>query len=158
MRLVVQRVTSARVTVHSELVAAIDLGILVLVGLGREDDESPNSLDILQQMAQKLVQVRMFPDQAGRFDRDLAAVDGSILAVSQFTLHADCRKGRRPSLHGAAEPELASRLFVRFVEHLETLLPGRIYAGHFGREMMVSSQNWGPCTLLWDSRDWRAAA
>jgi D-aminoacyl-tRNA deacylase len=158
MRLVVQRVTSARVTVDSAVVAAIDLGILVLVGFGREDEQSPNSQDILMQMARKLVQVRLFPDHAGRFDRDVTAAGGSILAVSQFTLHADCRKGRRPSLHGAADPEPASGLFTRFLDHLETLLPGRVHSGHFGRKMMVSSQNWGPCTLLWDSRNWRDAA
>lgn len=153
MRLVIQRVTSASVRVAGEPVAAIDLGLLVLVGFGREDEDEPTPSPMLARMARRLVQVRIFPSEDGRLDRDVADVGGQILAVSQFTLHADCRKGRRPSLHPAAEPRRAEALFTIFVAELESLLPHRIATGRFGREMDVALRNWGPLTLVWDSQD-----
>lgn len=153
MRLVVQRVTSASVTVENEPVAAIDLGLLVLVGFGREDEDEPTPSPMLARMARKLVQVRIFPNGTGKLDRDVADVEGRILAVSQFTLHADCRKGRRPSLHPAADPRRAEALFTAFVGELESLLPTRVVTGRFGREMDVALHNWGPVTLVWDSLD-----
>jgi len=91
MRLVVQRVTSASVTVEGEQVGAIGLGLLVLVGFGREDEAEPTPSPMLARMARKLVQVRIFPGDTGKLDRDVADVGGHLLAVSQFTLHADCR-------------------------------------------------------------------
>ena len=153
MRLVVQRVTSASVTVEGEQVGAIGLGLLVLVGFGREDEAEPTPSPMLARMARKLVQVRIFPGDTGRLDRDVADVGGQLLAVSQFTLHADCRKGRRPSLHPAADPQRAEALFSAFVGELESLLPSRIATGRFGREMDVALRNWGPLTLIWDSLD-----
>ncbi len=153
MRLVVQRVTSASVTVEGEQVGAIGLGLLVLVGFGREDEAEPTPSPMLARMARKLVQVRIFPGDTGRLDRDVADVGGQLLAVSQFTLHADCRKGRRPSLHPAADPQRAEALFSAFVGELESLLPSRIATGRFGREMDVALRNWGPLTLVWDSLD-----
>ncbi|WP_045221682.1 D-aminoacyl-tRNA deacylase [Desulfonatronum thioautotrophicum] len=153
MRLVIQRVTSASVTVAGEPVAAIDLGLLVLVGFGREDEVEPTPSSMLSRMARKLAQVRIFPNETGRLDRDVADVDGRILAVSQFTLHADCRKGRRPSFHPAADPTRAEALFTAFIAELESLLPNRVATGRFGREMDVALRNWGPVTLIWDSLD-----
>lgn len=153
MRLAIQRVTSASVTVAGEPVAAIDLGLLVLVGFGREDEAEPNPSPMLARMARKLVQVRIFPNETGRLDRDVVDVGGRILAISQFTLHADCRKGRRPSLHPAAEPRRAGALFTAFVAELESLLPNRVATGRFGQEMDVTLRNWGPVTLIWDSLD-----
>ncbi|WP_031387331.1 D-aminoacyl-tRNA deacylase [Desulfonatronum thiodismutans] len=153
MRLVIQRVTSASVTVEGEPVAAIDLGLLVLVGFGREDEDEPTPSPMLARMARKLAQVRIFPNETGRLDRDVVDVGGRILAVSQFTLHADCRKGRRPSLHPAADPRRAETLFTAFVSELESLLPTRVATGRFGREMNVALCNWGPLTLVWDSLD-----
>jgi D-aminoacyl-tRNA deacylase len=153
MRLVVQRVTSASVTVEGEQVGAIGLGLLVLVGFGREDEAEPTPSPMLARMARKLVQVRIFPGDTGKLDRDVADVGGHLLAVSQFTLHADCRKGRRPSLHPAADPHRAEMLFSAFVGELESLLPTRVATGRFGREMDVALRNWGPVTLVWDSLD-----
>ncbi|TVQ98643.1 MAG: D-tyrosyl-tRNA(Tyr) deacylase [Desulfovibrionales bacterium] len=153
MRLVIQRVTSASVTVAGEPVAAIELGLLVLVGFGREDEAEPTPSPLLARMARKMVQARIFPNAAGRLDLDVADVQGQILAVSQFTLHADCRKGRRPSFHPAADPTRAEALFTDFVAELESLLPHRVATGRFGQEMNVALCNWGPVTLIWDSLD-----
>ncbi|GAB6060485.1 D-aminoacyl-tRNA deacylase [Desulfonatronum parangueonense] len=152
MRLVLQRVKFARVEVRSQVVAAIDQGILVLVGFGQEDEETPAAGALLSRMARKLVQVRIFPNEADRLDLSVADVGGQVLAVSQFTLHADCRKGRRPSLHDAAEPQRAARLFDAFAMELESLIPGRVQTGSFGHEMDVILHNWGPLTLWWDSQ------
>lgn len=152
MRLVVQRVTSASVTVMGELIATIDLGLLVLVGFGREDEKHPVPQAMLARMARKLVQIRIFPDDSGKLDQAVADVGGHILAVSQFTLHADCRKGRRPSLHPAADPRRAETLFKTFVAELDVLLPSKVQAGRFGQEMDVALHNWGPLTLVLDSQ------
>lgn len=151
MRLVIQRVTSASVTIEGEMVAAIDNGLLVLVGFGREDADLPTTTPALDRIARKLLQTRIFPDESGKLDRDVSQVGGQILAVSQFTLHADCRKGRRPSFHLAAAPHQAEALFDAFVGHIERLLPTRIKTGLFGREMDVNLCNWGPLTLVWDT-------
>lgn len=152
MRLVVQRVKSARVSITGDLIAAIDLGLLVLVGFGREDENQPTPSPILSRMARKLVQSRIFPNDIGRLDLDVRDVGGQILVVSQFTLHADCRKGRRPSLQEAAHPDRAAVLFAAFVADLEALLPNKIRTGAFGQEMEVRLCNWGPLTLAWDSQ------
>lgn len=151
MRLVLQRVRFARVEVRGEIVAAMDLGILALVGFGREDQEEPNIQGVLAKMARKLVQVRIFPNSEGKLDLGVAQAGGAILAVSQFTLHADSRKGRRPSLHNAAHPQPAAEYFTAFTQELEFLLPGKVQTGAFGQEMDVILHNWGPLTLVWDS-------
>jgi D-aminoacyl-tRNA deacylase len=151
VRLVLQRVKSARVEVHSKVVASIDRGILVLVGFGREDEDRPDSAEVLAQMARKLVQVRIFPNDVGKLDFSLMDIQGAVLAVSQFTLHADCRKGRRPSLHDAARPDAAAKLFTSFVVELNALLADKVQSGCFGKEMDVILNNWGPLTLVWDS-------
>ncbi|SDB29476.1 D-tyrosyl-tRNA(Tyr) deacylase [Desulfonatronum thiosulfatophilum] len=152
MRFVLQRVKFARVEVQGRAVAAIDQGILVLVGFGQEDEDMPAAGIVLSRMARKLVQVRIFPNESDRLDLSVADVGGQVLAVSQFTLHADCRKGRRPSLHDAAEPQRAARLFDAFAAELEHLIPGRVQTGSFGEEMDVILHNWGPLTLIWDSQ------
>lgn len=151
MRLVIQRVTFASVSIAGETVAAINNGLLVLVGFGREDAELCTTSPTLGRIARKLLQTRIFPDDSGKLDRDVSQTGGQILAVSQFTLHADCRKGRRPSFHLAADPHQAEALFAAFVGHMEHLLPARVKSGLFGREMNVNLCNWGPLTLVWDS-------
>ncbi len=151
MRLVLQRVKSARVEVQGRVVAAIDQGVLGFVGFGREDEGESPPMAVLGKMARKLVQVRIFPDVSGKLDLSVTDLGGMVLVVSQFTLHADCRKGRRPSLHDAAHPQRAAMLFDAFTAELENLLPGRVRSGSFGREMDVILHNWGPLTLLWDS-------
>jgi D-tyrosyl-tRNA(Tyr) deacylase len=146
MRAVVQRVSSASVDVEGERIATIGRGLLVLLGVGRADDEGD-----VAWLADKLVGLRIFPDAHGQMNLALAEVGGEILVVSQFTLLGDCRKGRRPSYSDAAEPDTARRLYALLVERLRAL--GRPVAeGLFGAMMSVALTNDGPVTLLLDSK------
>jgi D-aminoacyl-tRNA deacylase len=145
MRAVVQRVTRATVEVDGETVAAIGPGILLYAAF-RPDDAAVD----LAWMADKVVSLRIFEDQAGKMNRSVLDVGGQILAVSQFTLYADARKGRRPSFDGAAPAETARHLFENFVDRLRAsgLM---IYVGRFQEHMQVTSVNDGPVTILLDS-------
>jgi D-tyrosyl-tRNA(Tyr) deacylase len=151
MRLVIQRVTDARVTVGGEHVGEIGKGLMVLVGFGREDGEELPGSPVWKKIIDKLVNLRIFTDDAGKFNLSLTDVGGDLLLVSQFTLYADCRKGRRPSFTGACPPELADRLFERFVDDVRPVAPGRVEAGVFGEEMFLDFTNWGPVTITLDS-------
>jgi D-tyrosyl-tRNA(Tyr) deacylase len=145
MRVCLQRVKQASVTVERELVGEIGPGMLVLVGIGQEDGEEQ-----VVQMVEKLVGLRIFQDDQGKMNRSLLEVQGEMLVVSQFTLWGDCRKGRRPSFTSAAEPELAERLYERFVE----LVAGqgvRVATGQFAAQMEVALVNDGPVTLVLES-------
>ena len=146
MRVVLQRVRRASVAVDGAEVASIGLGSLLLVGVGHEDTEAD-----AEQLATKIAGLRIFRDADGKTNEDLAAVGGEALVVSQFTLFADTRKGRRPSFLGAAEPSRAAEL----VEHVATQLEGagvRVGRGVFGAEMAVDLLNDGPFTVLFDTR------
>ena len=143
MRVVLQRVREARVTVEGKIVGEIGVGFLLLVGFKGSDTP-----DDVEWMADKLIGLRVFPDDGGKMNRTLADVDGSILAVSQFTLYGDVRKGRRPSFIDAAQPEKAIPLYNHFVELLEGRRPGGVATGEFGAMMDVSLTNEGPVTLL----------
>jgi D-tyrosyl-tRNA(Tyr) deacylase len=146
VRVVLQRVRRASVAVEGSEVSSIGLGYLILVGVGREDVEVD-----AEQLASKIVGLRIFRDAEGKTNLDLAAVGGEALVVSQFTLLADTRKGRRPSFVYAAEPGRAAEL----VEHLATTLEAagvKVARGVFGAEMAVSLENDGPFTLVMDSR------
>ena len=146
MRAVVQRVSEARVRVDSEVVGEIRGGLLVFLGVGREDGEK--DVDFL---AEKISNLRIFPDEAQKMNRSLLDAGGAMLVVSQFTLHGDCRKGRRPAFIAAAPPERAEPLYERFVARVEKLgVP--VAAGRFGAMMEVELVNDGPVTLLLDSR------
>ena len=145
MRVVLQRVREASVTVEGKVVGEIGVGQLLLVGLKASD-----TTDQVEWMAEKVVGLRIFQDAAGKMNRTLADVNGSILVVSQFTLYGDVRKGRRPSFIEAAPPEIAIPLYDRFVELLEVRLPGRVATGKFGAMMDVMSTNDGPVTLVID--------
>lgn len=145
MRVVLQRVREASVTVEGRVIGEIGVGQLLLVGLKASD-----TTDQVEWMADKVVGLRIFQDDAGKMNRTLADVDGSILVVSQFTLYGDVRKGRRPSFIEAAPPETAIPLYDRFVELLEARNPGRVATGKFGAMMDVSSTNDGPVTLVID--------
>ncbi len=127
------------------MVGEIGLGQLLLVGFKQSD-----TTDHVEWMADKVVGLRIFPDDAGKMNRTLADVDGSILVVSQFTLYGDVRKGRRPSFIDAAPPGTAIPLYDRFVELLEVRRPGRVATGEFGAMMDVSLTNDGPVTLVID--------
>jgi D-tyrosyl-tRNA(Tyr) deacylase len=147
MRAVVQRVSSARVTVEDETVGAIERGLLAYVGVGPEDGDAD-----LEWLAAKLTTLRIFSDAAGRFDRSVVDVGGAILVVSQFTLYADTRRGRRPSFTGAAPPEVAEPLVERLVEGLRD--DGiEVATGRFGAHMLVETANDGPVTITLDSAE-----
>ena len=145
MRLLLQRVTWAEVRVDGTAVGAIGPGLLVLVGVGPSDTEA-----IARTLADKVVDLRIFRDEAGLTNRSLIDVGGELLAVSQFTLFADTRKGRRPSFIGAAPPELGEALYAVFAEAVEAhgVLVAR---GVFGAEMQVELVNDGPMTIWLDS-------
>jgi len=146
VRVVLQRVRRASVAVDGGEVSSIGLGYLLLVGVAREDAEAD-----AEQLATKIVGLRIFRDADGKTNEDLASVGGEALVVSQFTLFADTRKGRRPSFLGAAEPGRAAEL----VEHLAMQLEAagvRVGRGVLGAEMAVDLLNDGPFTVLFDTR------
>lgn len=146
MRGVVQRVQRAQVSVDGEVVGRIDRGVLVLVGAAEGD--TPADAD---QLALKVATLRLFEDAEGKTNLDLAAVSGAVLAVSQFTLLGDCRKGRRPSFIQAARPEVAEPLFDRFCDQVRAA--GLVCeTGRFRTHMAVELLNDGPVTLLLDTR------
>ena len=145
MRMVCQRVLQAKVEVNGQTVGQIDKGLLVYLSVGKTD-----TLKDAQFMADKLVNLRIFADEAGKMNRSMLDVSGSILLVSNFTLHGDCRKGRRPSFDDAAEPELAQQLYEK-VADLIAEQGIAVEKGAFGEYMQVSSINDGPVTFLLDS-------
>ncbi len=145
MRAVVQRVLQGRVEVNGQQVSHIDKGLLVYLSVGKTD-----TVRDAQFMAEKLVNLRIFADEAGKMNRGLLDVGGSILLVSNFTLHGDCRKGRRLSFDAAAEPELAQQLYEKLIE-LIAEQGVAVEKGAFGEHMQVSSVNDGPVTFLLDS-------
>jgi D-tyrosyl-tRNA(Tyr) deacylase len=142
MRAVVQRVTQAQVTVDAELTGKIDAGLCVLVGVGKGDTEADAAT-----LADKIVKLRIFEDQAGKMNLSLLDVGGALLAVSQFTLYADTSRGRRPSFVNAMDPATAEALFERFCAACRDL-GVTVATGRFRTHMSVSLVNDGPVTLL----------
>ncbi|HLF72191.1 MAG TPA: D-aminoacyl-tRNA deacylase [Dehalococcoidia bacterium] len=147
MRLVLQRVSSAAVRVDGETIGAIGPGLLVLVGVREGADEGT-----ARRLAAKTAALRVFPDDEGRFNRSLLETHGEALVVSQFTLYADVRRGRRPSFTDAARPEVAEPLVEAYAAALEAL-GVRVARGRFGAKMEVELVNDGPVTLVIDSSD-----
>ena len=147
MKAVVTRVRSASVTINGTLNGKIEKGFLVLLGVGPEDSEQDAVL-----LADKVCGCRVFEDENGKMNRNLAAVGGELLVISQFTLYADL-KSRRPGFTGAAKPALAVSLYERFMAECEKL-GFHVEHGEFGADMQVESCNDGPVTLLFDSKDW----
>jgi D-tyrosyl-tRNA(Tyr) deacylase len=144
MRLVVQRVSRAQVSIAGEVVGRIERGLVVLVGFAPGDVSA--DIDFL---ADKILQLRIFPDDEGKMNRSLVDVAGSLLVVSQFTLYGDCRKGRRPSFVGAAEPVLAEQLYESFLSTLRSKGVD-VACGRFAADMQVELINDGPVTLILD--------
>jgi len=145
MRAVVQRVSRARVTVNNWTAGEIGLGLLVLLGVGREDSETDASY-----LAEKIVGLRIFEDAESKMNRSVVDVGGSVLAVSQFTLYGDVRRGKRPSFDAASPPESARRLYEFFVQCIRN--SGlRCETGRFQEMMQVELVNEGPVTILLDS-------
>jgi D-tyrosyl-tRNA(Tyr) deacylase len=149
VRAVIQRVSRAAVRVEAETVGAIETGLLVLLGCAQGDGESD-----VAWLADKIAGLRVFEDQAGLLNRSLAEVGGAVLAVSQFTLLGDCRKGRRPSFTGALAPEPAQALYQSFCDRLRAA-GLRVETGRFRAAMEVELVNQGPVTLIIDSRQER---
>ena len=144
MRAVVQRVSSASVAVAGEQVGAIGVGLLVLLAVAPGDGDEQ-----VRWLADKLANLRIFPDEAGRMNRSVADVGGGLLVVSQFTLYGDCRKGRRPSFVAAAPPQIAEPLYEAFLAAARAT-GLRVRSGRFGADMQVSLTNDGPVTLVVD--------
>jgi len=145
MRLLLQRVTHASVTVEGEVVGRIDHGLVVLVGVGHGDDETRADV-----MAGRVADLRIFRDDEGRTNRSLLDVNGEALVISQFTLYGDTRKGRRPSFLDAAPPDLGEALYLRFGEALAAR-GVTVARGVFGAEMEVELVNDGPMTIWLDT-------
>ncbi len=145
MRAVLTRVRSASVTIDGQCVGKIGQGFLILLGVGPNDTERE-----CRYLAEKALGLRVFEDENGKMNLGLDAIHGEVLVVSQFTLYGSCRKGRRPSFTGAADPELGSRLYERFLADCEDLgYPPQ--HGRFGADMQVESLNDGPVTILLDT-------
>jgi len=147
VRALLQRTTAASVRVAGEVVGEIDRGLVILVGIGPGDTEAT-----ADQMAQKSAELRLFRDDAGRTNRSLLDTGGGALVISQFTLYADTRRGRRPGFTGAAPPDDAERLYERFADALREL-GVTVATGRFGAEMAVELVNDGPFTIWLDSAD-----
>jgi D-tyrosyl-tRNA(Tyr) deacylase len=145
MRIVVQRVSSAAVEVDGQVVGRIGRGLLVYLSVAKADTDSDAAF-----LADKIASLRIFPDEAGKMNRSVVDIGGEILLVSNFTLHGDCRKGRRPGFDGAAQPEVAQRLYEK-TALLIAQAGIRVAKGAFGAHMQVSSVNDGPVTFLLDS-------
>ncbi len=155
MRLLVQRVHNASVRVDDALVASIEKGLLVLVGFGNEDSATLPQEKAWKGCIDKLLHLRIFPgntpETEHKFQTDVQDFGGEILLVSQFTLYAQCRQGRRPDFLQATKPAVAQELFAQFVHDVEKCLPSRVCAGNFGALMDVALTNWGPVTIMLDS-------
>ncbi|MAB71671.1 MAG: D-tyrosyl-tRNA(Tyr) deacylase [Planctomycetaceae bacterium] len=146
MRAVIQRVRSASVTVEDEVTGRVGSGFLVLLGVATGDDDDDGTW-----MARKIAGLRVFPDDAGRMNLDLAAAGGEVLLVSQFTLQADCRRGNRPSFIAAAAPEIAAPAVDRVGNLLRERHGLKVETGRFGATMEVRLLNDGPITIVLDS-------
>jgi D-tyrosyl-tRNA(Tyr) deacylase len=147
VRAVVQRVSRARVSVGERVTGQIDRGLLVLLGAAAGDGP-----DDLGYVVDKIANLRIFPDDAGKMNRSVLDIGGGVLVVSQFTLLGDARQGRRPSFIGALEPGAARALYERSLDALRAAGVGRVEAGEFAADMAVELVNDGPVTILLDSR------
>ncbi len=148
MRLVIQRVEEAAVKIHNSEVSKIKKGLLVLLGVGRDD-----GIEDIQYLIQKLIQLRIFSDEAGKMNLSIQDIQGQILVVSQFTLFADTKKGNRPSFLNSAAPDVARACYERFVNILKDSGVTDVQTGVFGADMKLSLINDGPVTIWMDSKN-----
>ncbi|MCP1996926.1 D-aminoacyl-tRNA deacylase [Flavobacterium sp. HSC-61S13] len=148
MRVVIQRVTEASVTIDQQRVAEIQAGLLVLVGI-----EEIDLLEDVKWLSSKILNLRIFNDEAGVMNKSVLDIEGELLVVSQFTLHAATKKGNRPSYIKAARPEVAIPLYEAFVKELQDNLGRTVQTGRFGADMKVNLCNDGPVTILIDSQN-----
>lgn len=148
MRVVIQRVSQASVTIDETVKAAISKGLLVLLGIEETDHEED-----IEWLCGKISRLRIFNDDSGIMNCSLIETGGDVLLISQFTLHASTKKGNRPSYIKAAKPEIAIPLYEKFIQQLEKELSKKIYTGEFGADMKVALVNDGPVTIIIDSRE-----
>lgn len=148
MRAVIQRVAQASVTIGGQTTGAIKQGLLVLLGIEEADDQQD-----IEWLSGKISRLRVFDDENGVMNRSVTEVDGDVLLVSQFTLHASTKKGNRPSYIRAARPETAIPLYEKFIKQLESDIQKRVQTGQFGAMMQISLVNDGPVTILMDTRN-----
>ncbi|MEO8235442.1 MAG: D-aminoacyl-tRNA deacylase [Flavobacterium sp.] len=148
MKAVIQRVSQASVTIDSKIVAEIEQGLLVLVGV----EDSDNQEDIIW-LTSKIINLRIFADENEVMNLSVKDINGDIVVVSQFTLHASTKKGNRPSYIKASKPEIAIPLYENFVKQIETELGKKVQTGIFGVDMKVSLVNNGPVTIIIDSKN-----
>jgi len=146
MKAIVQRVTTAQVTVNNTIISNIENGLMVLLGVGHGDEEADADY-----LVDKIINLRIFEDDQGKMNRSLMDVQGELMVVSQFTLLGDCRKGRRPSFSGAAPPKEAERLYTYFT-HKAAAAGLAVKTGQFQANMDVSLINQGPVTLILESK------
>lgn len=145
---VIQRVSQASVTIDNEIKGKIELGFMILLGITHTDTQED-----IEWLSKKIVGLRVFGDEEGKMNLDLKSVDGNILLISQFTLHASTKKGNRPSFIEAARPEIAIPLYEKMIAQLEFDLGKSIETGIFGADMKVSLLNDGPVTIIIDSKN-----
>lgn len=148
MRVVIQRVKNASVRVDEQVVGAIDHGLLLLLGITQED----NTEDV-EWLCRKIVQMRIFGDENDLMNKSLLDIDGEVLVISQFTLHASTKKGNRPSFIAAARPEQAIPLYEQFISVIQDYVPKKVQTGIFGADMKVNLLNDGPVTITMDSKN-----
>lgn len=148
MKIVIQRVSEAAVTINKEQYASIQLGLVVLVGIEQEDEREDADW-----LVSKLVQLRIFSDNEGKMNESILDIAGELLIISQFTLHAATKKGNRPSFIIAARPEKAIPLYDYFIAQTNKQLTGKVKTGIFGADMKVSLVNDGPVTIIIDSKN-----
>lgn len=148
MRVVIQRVLEASVTIDNEIVAQIQKGLLVLVGI-----EDKDTIEDVNWLASKIVNLRIFSDEKGLMNLSVKEVLGDIILVSQFTLHASTKKGNRPSYIKASKPDIAVPLYESFVQQMELELEKKVQTGQFGADMKVALVNDGPVTISIDSKN-----
>lgn len=148
MRVVIQRVSKASVSIQQKVKSSINQGLLILLGIEDEDQEED-----IQYLVRKISQLRIFDDENGVMNRSLTDIDGQALVVSQFTLHANTQKGNRPSYIRASKPETAIPLYKQFVESLSATLQQEVPTGEFGADMQIELLNDGPVTIIIDSKN-----
>ena len=148
MLAIIQRVSEAAVTIESKFKGEIGVGFLVLLGITHTDTDED-----IEWLVKKIIGLRIFSDSEGKMNLDLASVNGNILLISQFTLHASTKKGNRPSFIEAAKPEIAIPLYEKMISKLSVELGKNIETGSFGADMKVSLVNDGPVTIILDSKN-----
>ncbi len=148
MRAVIQRVSKASVTIDNDTISTIKNGMLIFLGIEIEDGKEDSLW-----LAKKIVNLRIFADKEGKMNNSIIDIDGELIVVSQFTLHAKTKKGNRPSFIKSAIPEQANSLYIQFKKDLSNFISKDIFSGHFGADMKVSLINDGPVTIIIDTKN-----